>query len=101
MQVNSSDIVRKKMNNKAKSIGTLLAGIGIFLIGISAIIFALKGCTADSSQNEMPTAQDFDKTIDNAKKALNDPELQKMMQENLKKALSEVKVEKVETTITK
>ncbi len=78
-----------------KNIGILLAGIGIFLMGVSMLIFVLKGCDL-SQQNQEVSNDEIIKNLDDyTKKILEDPKTQ----EDLKKALSEVEIKSVETRI--
>jgi hypothetical protein len=92
-----------KMNDSKKSLGVLLAGLGILLMGISSITFALKGCSnMNTKQHETVTAEEsFEEAMAEAKKTFDDPAFQKMLQENLKKALSEVEVKETEIEIRK
>jgi len=82
------------MSNK-KNIGILLAGIGIFLMGVSMLIFVLKGCGSPQQNQEVSNDEIIKNLDDYTKKILEDPKTQ----EDLKKALSEVEIKSVETRI--
>ena len=86
-------------NDKTKSIGWLLLGLGVFLIGLASLIYVLRGCAQEqsSANADIPSEADFQQVVENAKKALNDPELQEAMRKNIKKALTEAEVKKVKT----
>jgi hypothetical protein len=85
-------IVRKYMSDRKKSLGILLAGIGIFFLGISALMFAFKGCAKRQKTPEeiMAEAEEF----------LNGPQMKAIMEDAKKhpdKYAGEAKVIDVRT----
>ena len=92
----------KTEKHDIKSTGLLLQGMGVLFIGIAALVFALRGCSRNEATHTQPpvSEEDFQELVENAKTALKDPEVQKLMERNIKKAFENVEVKEVKTKTT-
>ena len=78
------------MKDRKKSLGILLAGIGLFLLGISTLIFVFNRCTKRGTTEK--------EIISKAERLLNSPEMKSLMKDaatSPEKYASEVQVKEV------